>query len=97
MSALPGQFEEVFATMRHDKRHKDATFRMALSSPKAEVTSSNLVGRASATKHLAETEGRDCNALSAGWFTPTNVTSAAFHQARCFQGVSDHSTDIKGR
>ncbi len=65
--------------------------------PKAEVTSSNLVGRASATKHLAETEGQDCNALSAEWLTPTDVTSAAFHQARCFQGVSDHSTDIKGR
>jgi hypothetical protein len=33
--------------MRHEKYNKHAAFRVVLSSPKAEVTSSNLVGRAS--------------------------------------------------
>ena len=46
MSALSEKFQGVFTTMRHEKYNKHAAFRVVLSSPKAEVTSSNLVGRA---------------------------------------------------
>ena len=46
MSALPGTFQGVSATIRRKKPNKITAFGVARSSPKAEVTGSNPVGRA---------------------------------------------------